>query len=362
MLDEKAVLAALGKVMESDLGRDVVALQMVKDLQVRDSKVSFTLESKSPRFPGDQAIEAACRKAVASLPEVEEVEIRGTFEVTSAPRRDNRELIPEVKNSIAVASGKGGVGKSTVAINLAVTLARMGARVGLLDADIYGPSIPMMAGISGVQSFESEGGKIAPVRACGIKVMSMGFILQEDQPVIWRGPMVHQALRQFLGDVHWGELDYLVLDLPPGTGDIQLTLVQSIPLTGSVITCTPQDVALLDAKKGLRMFQQVNTQILGIVENMSWYECPHCGQRTDLFSHGGAKAAAAALQVPFLGAIPIDVEVRVSSDSGKPYMAGEHDDTPVGKAYLEVARNLTLQIKVQNHRSSQSKVSISIKR
>lgn len=362
MASEQDVLDALTKVKEPDLDEDIVSLNLVKDLQVNENRVAFTLSRLAPAVPGESALEAICRDAISGISGVSEVEVKTELNVSAAARTDNQEMLPGVKNSIAIASGKGGVGKSTVAINMAVTLSRMGAKVGLLDADIYGPSIPMMAGIEGTVEFENVDGKFLPVEAHGLKIMSIGFLLKEDQPVIWRGPMAHQALRQFIGDWDWGELDYLILDLPPGTGDIQLTLVQSIPLSGSVIVCTPQDLALLDAKKGLRMFQQVHTPILGIVENMSWYVCPHCGERTEIFSHGGAKTAAEALQVSFLGEIPMELEVRVGGDEGRPYMTGENDETAVGQSYFELSNNLVTEIKKNNHQTSGRGPTISIKR
>ena len=362
-MDREQVLTALAEIEDPDLGRDIVSLDLVKDVTVRNGNVALALELQSPSFPGRGGIEARCREVLSGLPDVEQVDIAATLRVTTSPRTDDLEMIPGVKNTIAVASGKGGVGKSAVALNMAVLLARMGAKVGLLDADIYGPSIPKMAGAEGLRELlDSGAGKPAPPEAHGVKIVSIGFFVQDDEPVIWRGPMAHQALRQFLGDFDWGELDYLILDLPPGTGDVQLTLVQSIPLTGAAIICTPQDVALLDATKGLRMFQKVNANILGIVENMSWHICPHCGERTEIFSHGGAREASEKLGVPFLGAIPLDLGVRVSCDSGEPYMLGGNDETEVGRAYTEVASELVAEVKKHNDRANQTRTTISIKR
>jgi ATP-binding protein involved in chromosome partitioning len=239
---------------------------------------------------------------------------------------------------VAVASGKGGVGKSTVATNLALALAGEGSSVGLMDADIYGPSIPLMLGISKAPSVTPER-KLIPLERYGLKLVSMGFLTNDESPIIWRGPMVHGIVQQFLSDVLWGELDYLIIDLPPGTGDAQLTLTQVAPLSGAVIVTTPQDVALLDARKGLKMFEQVNVDVLGIVENMSTFVCPHCGKQTDIFSTGGGEQCAAELGVPFLGRIPIDPAIRECGDTGKPIVAArpEHD---VSKAYVEIARGL----------------------
>ena len=362
-VDKDYVLSALKKIQEPDLGKDIVSLDMVHEIKVEGGRVSLTIESLAPLYPTEVELANSCRTALLDLPGVEEVDLQTRFRVTAAPRTDNKELLPQVKNTIAIASGKGGVGKSTLAVNAAVHLARMGAKVGLLDADVYGPSIPKMTGVEGQKQLEDSGsGKPAPPEAHGMKIVSIGFFIDDDQPVIWRGPMAHQALRQFISDFEWGELDYLILDLPPGTGDIQLSLAQTIPLTGAVIVCTPQDVALLDATKGLKMLQQVQANIFGIVENMSWYVCPHCGERTEIFSHGGARAASDSLNVGFLGEIPIDTEIRVGSDAGKPYMAGEKDDTEVGKAYNDVCQNLVSAIKKHNDEASGTGFTINIKR
>jgi ATP-binding protein involved in chromosome partitioning len=253
-------------------------------------------------------------------------------------------MVPGVKNIIAVASGKGGVGKSTVAVNLAVSLARQGASVGLMDADIYGPSIPLMMGRQDQKVFASESGKMIPLEAHGVKIVSIGFLLDPDAAVVWRGPMVGKAVQQLVRDVEWGELDYLVIDLPPGTGDAQLSLAQGVPLAGGVIVTTPQDIALLDASRGLRMFKDIKVPVLGIVENMSFFACPHCGERTDIFSHGGGRSTAERLEVPFLGEIPLDVEVRVGGDEGQPIATRE--DQPQAKAFAELATRVAAAVSI----------------
>jgi ATP-binding protein involved in chromosome partitioning len=250
--------------------------------------------------------------------------------------------LPEVKHIIAVASGKGGVGKSTTAVNLAVALAANGQKVGLLDADIYGPSIPRMLALAGKPQV-TEDKKLVPMQRHGIHAMSMGFLIGEDTPMIWRGPMVQGALQQMLRDVKWGALDVLVVDMPPGTGDAQLTMAQQVSLSGAVIVSTPQDIALLDARKGLAMFKRVDVPILGIVENMSYFLCPHCGERSDIFSHGGARHEAEKLGVPFLGEIPLDISVRETSDTGEPIVAAKPDD-PIAKAYLAIAATVWQQL------------------
>ena len=246
-------------------------------------------------------------------------------------------LLPQTKHVVAVASGKGGVGKSTVSTNLAVALAQAGHKVGLMDADIYGPNIPQMLGVRGTPAQRDN--KIIPFEQYGVKMMSLGFFVPADEAVIWRGPMVHSAITQLLKDVSWGELDYLLVDLPPGTGDAQLSLVQSVPLTGVVIVCTPQSVALSDAMRGLAMFRKTNVPILGVIENMSYFACPHCGERTDIFSHGGARAEAGRFGVPFLGEIPLDPEIRQGGDVGQPIVVA-NPDSPQSAAFREVAAQL----------------------
>jgi ATP-binding protein involved in chromosome partitioning len=253
-----------------------------------------------------------------------------------------QKLLPGVKSAVAVASGKGGVGKSTVATNLALALSGTGASVGVMDADIYGPSIPLMLGIQQTPSVTSDR-KLIPLERFGLKLVSMGFLTDDESPVIWRGPMVHGIVQQFLTDVLWGEIDYLIIDLPPGTGDAQLTLTQLCPLAGAVIVTTPQDVALLAARKGLKMFEAVNVPVLGIIENMSFFLCPHCGKQTDIFSSGGGERCAADLKIPFLGPIPLDATVRECGDAGKPIVAA-HADHPVSEAYRGIARTLAEQL------------------
>jgi ATP-binding protein involved in chromosome partitioning len=253
----------------------------------------------------------------------------------------NKEILPGVKNIVAIASGKGGVGKSTVSVSLAVALARTGARVGLLDTDIYGPSIPIMMGIT--EKPEIRGEKLIPIVKYGVSLMSIGFMIAEDTPLIWRGPMVMKAVEQLLTDVEWGNLDYLFMDLPPGTGDVQLTLAQKVPLTGVVIVTTPQDVALLDVVRGISMFRKLDVPILGVIENMSFFRCPHCGERSDIFSHGGGEAASKKLDVPFLGEVPIDLKIREGGDAGRPVLVDD-SESPQSKVFMNLAEQLASRI------------------
>jgi ATP-binding protein involved in chromosome partitioning len=266
-----------------------------------------------------------------------------------------RSVAPDAKSIVAVASGKGGVGKSTVAVNLAVALAQQGHQVGLLDADIYGPNVPMMMGKSEAQLTSTESQKIRPIESYDVKIVSIGFIQQGDAAVIWRGPLVGRMIQQFLTDVEWGALDYLIVDLPPGTGDAQLTLSQAVPLTGAVIVTTPQDVALSDAKKGVNMFLKVSVPVLGIVENMSYFQCPKCNHRTEIFSHGGARQAARQLNVPFLGEVPLDIRVREGGDAGKPIVT-QSGDAAIKEAFGKIASSLNEQIAVLREKESQSAI------
>jgi ATP-binding protein involved in chromosome partitioning len=346
---QEAVIGALKHVKEPELQDDLVTLNMIKGLRIEGSKVSFTIVLTTPACPLIDEIKNAAREAVASLPGVTEVEISTEANVTRGQTQVKDNLIPLVKNSIAVSSGKGGVGKTTVSVNLAVALAKLGAKVGILDADIYGPNVPLMLGVKTPPA--QEGNRIKPAESHGVKLMSMAFFVPDDTPMVWRGPMIHGAIQQFLRDVDWGELDYLVVDLPPGTGDAQLSISQLVPLTGAVIVTTPQEVALLDSKKGLAMFKKVNVPVLGIVENMSYFLCPHCNERTEIFSHGGGKLAAEKLGVPFLGEIPIDANIREGGDTGLPILVS-HPKSPQSEAFLKIARTLAAAISVQNARSS----------
>jgi ATP-binding protein involved in chromosome partitioning len=351
MLTREDVLDALRSVQDPDLHRDIVSLGFVKELNVSGGRVAFTIELTTPACPVKQQMEAAARQAVAALPGVGQVDVTMTARVTSS-RTGASEYLPGVRNTIAVASGKGGVGKSTVSANLAVALSRAGARVGLLDADMYGPCIPTMMGAQGPLA-QTEGGKVLPPVVHGVRIMSMGFFLPKEDAVIWRGPMLHKMVQEFLGRVDWGELDYLVIDLPPGTGDIQLSLCQTIPLTGAVIVSTPQDVALEVASKAILMFRKLKVPILGIVENMSYHRCAHCGEREDIFGHGGARAASARAEIPFLGEVPLHTAIRVNSDAGQPVALGD-GDSPGAQAFREVAGQLAARVSVLNSRAGEA--------
>lgn len=342
---EQAVLDALRAVKDPDLNRDIVSLNFIKDLVIDDGKVSFAIELTTPACPVKKEMEQWARDAVLGVSGVRDVRIRMTSAVSRGAAAAGKQGIPGVKNIVAVGSGKGGVGKSTVTVNLAVALARAGASVGLLDADIYGPNIPLMLGIEGRPHAIED--RIQTLTNYGVRVMSMGFLTSDDTPLIWRGPMLHSVIQQFLHQVEWGELDYLLIDLPPGTGDVQLSLTQTVPLMGAVIVSTPQDVALQDARKAIQMFRQVRVEILGIVENMSYFQCPHCNERTPIFSHGGGAATAAKFDVPFLGEVPLDVAIREGGDAGKPIVVAD-PDSPVAQALAQIAERVAAQVSIAN--------------
>ncbi len=345
---EQAILDALRRVKDPDLHRDIVTLNFVKDLKIDRGKVFFTIELTTPACPMKKQMEDQARDAVAAVKGVKEVEIQMSAKVTAGKPGAGKQEIAGVRNIVAVGSGKGGVGKSTVTVNLAVALAGAGAKVGLLDADIYGPNIPMMIGISGQPHAVNQ--RIQPLDNFGVKVMSMGFLAAEDTPVIWRGPMLHSVIQQFVRQVDWGELDYLLVDLPPGTGDVQLSLTQTVPLMGAVVVTTPQDVAIQDARKAIMMFRQVRVDILGIVENMSYFECPHCNTRTEIFNHGGGEATARKYEVPFLGGIPLALGIREGGDLGRPIVLAD-PESAAGKAFAQIAANVASQISIANQNS-----------
>jgi ATP-binding protein involved in chromosome partitioning len=328
------VLKVLSEVKDPELGRDVVSLHMIEGVRVDGGRVEFTLNLTTPACPLRTRLEEAARGSVAAIPGVEEVVMKTASNVVATREYASADLLRGVKNVIAVASGKGGVGKSTVAVNLAVALASSGAKVGILDADVYGPNIPLMMGVSSPPVVQGE--RIIPPVAQGVKVASLGFFYNEATPVIWRGPLVAGAVRQLLTQVEWGDLDYLVCDLPPGTGDASLTLAQTVPLGGIVVVTTPQEAALNIAAKALAMFKRLDIHILGVVENMSYFVCPHCGERTDIFSAGGGRKIAAAWEADFLGEIPFGVAIREQSDVGLPIVAAR-PDSPEATVYKELA-------------------------
>lgn len=341
MTNKDAVLAALSKVQEPELHKDLVTLNMIRDLSIEDSTVMFTIVLTTPACPLRGKIEREAREAVMMVPGVRQVNIKMDASVPSDGRPRGVLELP-VRNVIAVASGKGGVGKSTVAVNMAVALAQSGARVGLLDADIYGPNVPTMMGVNRLPP--QDGQKLVPAEAYGVQLMSIGFLVKPGQPLIWRGPMLHSAIRQFLADVAWRELDYLVIDLPPGTGDAQLSLAQSVPISGGVIVTLPQAVSLEDARRGLEMFRELKVDIIGVVENMSYLELPD-GTRMDVFGSGGGEKLAADSGVPYLGAIPMDPVVRVGGDTGAPVVISMPDSAPA-KALLALAENVAARLSV----------------
>lgn len=340
---EADVTRALSTVHDPDLGRDLVTLGMIENLTVENGVVGFTVVLTTPACPLRGKIENDCRRAVMAVPGVREVRIKMDARVVAGRGQKGKQGLPNVRNVVAVGSGKGGVGKTTVAVNLALALAETGARVGVLDADVTGPNVPLMLGARGEP--RARDGKIEPLVSYGVKVISIAFFVPDGQPVIWRGPMVGGAIQQFFHDVDWGELDYLIVDLPPGTGDASISLAQLIPLSGVVIVSTPQDVALLDATKSLRMFERLEAPILGIVENMSYFICPHCNEQVDIFGHGGAEKAADQLGVPFLGRIPLNPQVRQGGDEGVPVLRGS-PQSPESEAFRQIAAQVAARISI----------------
>jgi len=348
-VSEDKVLEALRVVEDPDIHKDIVSLGFVKNLRVFEGSVAFEIELTTPACPVKDRLRDEATRVVRALPGVKEVAVKMTAQVRSSSGSRTEGGMKQIKNIVAVASGKGGVGKSTVATNLAMALAQTGARVGLLDADIYGPSVPKMLG--GGKAPEMIGQQIKPAEKLGLKFVSMALFTGRDTPVIWRGPMATKMIQQFLGQVDWGELDYLLIDLPPGTGDVQLTLTQSAPLVGAVIVTTPQEVAVEVTLRGLRMFEQVQVPILGIVENMTTFICPHCGQGTEIFRRGGGQRAAAELGVPFLGEVPLHPAIAAAGDCGQPVVAqgAPGEPNPSATAFREIAGKLAQQISIVNH-------------
>ncbi len=355
------VLDALSKVIDPDLKKDIVSLNMVKDIKIEGNKVTVQIELTTPACPLKEQIKSDCINAIKNeIPGAAEVVVNLSANVKAHKNDAKDSIIPGVKNTIAVASGKGGVGKSTVAVNLAVALANEGAKVGLIDADIYGPSIPLMLGIEKKPKIYADPltNKMLPLENYGVKLMSIGFLMEDDSPVIWRGPMASGAVKQFMSDVEWGELDYLIFDLPPGTGDIQLTLVQTIPLTGAVIVTTPQNVSLIDARKGLKMFERVNVPVFGIVENMSYFIAPDTGNRYDIFGAGGGEKLAKELNTNFLGGVPINPDIREGGDNGAPIVIAKPRSAEAEKI-TEIARRLAAEISINNE-NTEDKIEIEL--
>jgi ATP-binding protein involved in chromosome partitioning len=349
VLDSESVLAVLRPVEDPELRKSLVELNMIRNVKIEDGKVSFTLVLTTPACPLREFIVEDCKKAIKQLPSVTEVSVDVTAETPQQKSLPDRTGITGVKNILAVSSGKGGVGKSTVAVNVAVALAQTGAKVGLLDADIYGPNDPTMLGLADAQIVvrsTDKGDILEPAFNHGVKLVSMGFLIDPDQPVIWRGPMLNGVIRQFLYQVEWGQLDYLIVDMPPGTGDAQLTLTQAVPMSGAVIVTTPQNVALLDSRKGLRMFQQMNVPVLGIVENMSYFIPPDMPDKHyDIFGSGGGSKTASELGVPLLGCIPLEISTRVGGDSGVPIVIADPDSASA-QALKAIALNIAGKISV----------------
>jgi ATP-binding protein involved in chromosome partitioning len=352
-VDQAKILEALSRVNDPELHRDIVSLGMVKNLGVRDGKVNFTVELTTPACPLRETIETDCRKALSGVAGITGLEINFGAQVRgSKAGAGQTDLLPFVKNVVLVAAGKGGVGKSTVAANLAVALKAHGAATGLLDADIYGPSVPIIMGVKGEPAkVEVNGGyKLAPTVAHGIPVMSIGFFLDADQAVIWRGPMLGKALHQLMADVHWGELDYLVVDMPPGTGDVQITFSQQLKVSGALLVATPQDVALADVIRAKTMFDKVMIPIVGIIENMSYFICDGCGKKHEIFSRGGAQRAAERFNIPYLGEIPITPALREGGDKGVPILI-QDPGSAVSKSFLDIAAKLAGQLSIASERA-----------
>jgi ATP-binding protein involved in chromosome partitioning len=352
-VDRDAVLNALRVVVDPDLRKDIVSLGFVKDLTIADGRASFTIELTTPACPVKDQMRDQATAAVRAVPGVSDVQVQLRANVRSASAAETgRPPLAGVKNVIAVGAGKGGVGKTTVAVNLALSLARCGSRVGILDGDIYGPNVPIMLGLHNTQ-LATDGQRIVPAEKYGIQVISIGFLTNDDAPIIWRGPMLHQAVQQFVREVVWKDLDYLIIDMPPGTGDVALSLSQTVPVVGSVVVTTPQQVSLADSRRAVRMYQKLNIPTLGIVENMSYHRCTNCHYETDLFGHGGGEAMASDMSVPFLGRLPIYQPIREGGDSGVPLVVGE-PASEAARAFLVVAERTAAQIAIAAHKSAEA--------
>ena len=348
-VSDTTVFQALKSVTDPDLGRDIVSLDFVKDLVIDGDHVSFTIELTTPACPVKDEMRDQAQAAVLALSGVASVDVTMTASVRSAlAPQAGRAPIPGVKNIIAVGAGKGGVGKTTVAVNLAVALARYGGRVGLIDGDVYGPNIPIMLGIDA--QLESEGKQIVPANKYGLQVVSMGFLTSPGAPIIWRGPMLHGVVRQFFQDVRWGELDYLVIDMPPGTGDVALSLSQTVPVSGAIVVTTPQTVSLADSRRAVAMYKKLEIPILGLVENMSHYVCPGCQHESNIFGKGGGERVADEFEISFLGQIPIYEPIRVGSDIGTPLVISE-PESPASKAFLHIAERSAAQVSIASYQT-----------
>jgi ATP-binding protein involved in chromosome partitioning len=348
IVDRESILRVLGTLKDPDLKRDIVSLKFVRDLEIEGPAVRFSLVVNTPVTPAKTRLLQAVRETVSHIPGVEAVEVNLRSEIPKSSGVEGKQSVPGVANIVAVSSGKGGVGKSTVAVNLAIALARYGAQVGLLDTDMYGPNVPIMVGIN--EEPLVRGQKLLPHQAHGVKVMSLGFLNRGDKPVVWRGPMLHTAVRQFLYDVEWGELDYLIVDMPPGTGDAQLSLAQLVPVQGAVLVTTPQEVAMADVRKAFNMFEQVHIPVLGIVENMSFFICPSCSERHQIFGSGGGQELATRFNSVLLGQIPLSINVREGGDLGVPIVVGA-PDSPQAAAFNQIAENVAIQIGLSSLKS-----------
>ena len=344
-LNEQEILDALRQIQDPDLHKDIVTLGFIRDLKIEGGDVSFRIVLTTPACPVKEQMEGAARELVGSIPGVQSVNVKMDAEVPKGRGIGEKVTVPGVKNIIAVSSGKGGVGKSTVAVNIAVALSLDGARVGLMDADVYGPNVPIMMGASDARP-EVDVNRLVPIEAYGVRIMSMAFLQPGDKPMIVRGPILHGLVKQFLSDVKWGELDYLIVDMPPGTGDVQLSLAQLVPVQGAVLVTTPQDVAIADVRRALRMFETVAIPVLGVVENMSYFVAPDTGTRYDIFGAGGGEKLAAMYRVPFLGSIPLGIQVREGGDKGVPVVVSQ-PDSPQAQAFRRVAEEVARQVSIE---------------
>jgi len=345
-IDRDQIQAALKNVVDPNTGKDFVSSRCIRDVAVDGGKVTVAVELGYPARSQEDALRALVTEAVSQVAGVSAVEVAISTKVVAHAVQHGVKLLAGVKNIIAVASGKGGVGKSTTAVNLALALAAEGARVGILDADIYGPSQPQMLGLQGAQPASPDGKTLTPIEAFGVQAMSIGFLVDVETPMVWRGPMATQALKQLLTETNWADLDYLIVDMPPGTGDIQLTLLQSVPLTGAVVVTTPQDIALLDARKGVKMFEKVGVPILGVVENMSLHICSNCGHESHIFGTGGGQKMCDDYNIAFLGGLPLDMQIRTEVDAGRPTVVAEPDGRIAG-LYREIARKVAGSVAVR---------------